>query len=153
MRINMLPIRKLLLSKQGQSLVEVALVIPALLILFLGIAELGFYLYTHVQIANATREGARRGSLCRLNNYCLGTALPDAVTEAVKVEAQALKIVPGTNTQVTVQPSSLSGPPATGSPITVTVVYDYTSPFVSNFVPMFPAQIPIRHTVVMHFDK
>jgi hypothetical protein len=40
-----------------------------------------------------------------------------------------------------------------GTPITVTVTYTHTPPFVSNFVPMFPADLPIQHRVVMRFDK
>jgi len=52
-----------------------------------------------------------------------------------------------------VQPASLPAIPAVGDPITVTVTYTHSSPFISNFVPMFPAQIPVRHTLVMHFDK
>ena len=148
MKIYLLPERKSSLkNERGQSLVEVALIIPALLILFLGIAELGFYLYTHVQVANATREGARYGSLCRLNNQC-GTALPAAVKAAVLAEANL-----PTSTTVDVQPNPAPLVPPAGTSITVTVVYTFTSPFVSNFVPMFPAQLPIQHIVVMHFDK
>jgi hypothetical protein len=59
----------------------------------------------------------------------------------------------GGNTAVVVQPSSLSSVPAVGDPITVTVTYNYSPPFVSNYVPMFPTQIPVEHTLVMRFDK
>ncbi len=65
----------------GQSLVEAALVLPILLILFLGIAEVGFFLFAQVQVTNATREGARYGSLCRLNRTCAD--LTGAVKSAV----------------------------------------------------------------------
>ncbi len=143
-------------NERGQSLVEVALVIPALLILFLGIAEVGFYLFAHVQVANATREGARYGSLCRLNDNCDGGAsyanLTEVVESAVLAEAQALKMN-SSNTIVDVQPSGLLSVPAASTPITVTVTYTYSSPFISNFVPMFPAKLPIQHMVIMHFDK
>jgi hypothetical protein len=47
----------------GQSLVEVALAMPLLILLFGGIVSFGFFLYAHVQVANATREAARAGSL------------------------------------------------------------------------------------------
>jgi Flp pilus assembly protein TadG len=139
---------------RGQSLVEAALVLPILLILFLGIAEVGFFLFAQVQVANATREGARYGSLCRLNHTCAD--LTDAVKSAVFSEAQLLHMSDagsGRNTTVDVQPPSLTTAPLVGVPITVTVVYSYSSPFISNFVPMFPATLPIQHSVVMHFDK
>lgn len=137
------------LPERGQSLVEIALIIPALLILFLGIAELGFYLYAHVQVANAAREGARYGSLCKQNNNCAN--LTTEVESAVFSEAELLAM-DGGNTIIGVQWSGLT-PPKASTPITVTVTYTHTSPFISNFVPMFPTQLPVEHTVVMNFDK
>ena len=141
-------------SEKGQSLVEVALVVPVLIILFLGIAEVGFLLFAHVQVTNAAREGARYGSLCRLNHNCFGAGftLTDIVESAVMSEAQPLKMN-GSNTNVNVQPASMSVVPDMGSPITVTVTYTHTPPFISNFVPMFPSHIPVQHRVIMHFDK
>jgi hypothetical protein len=103
-----------------------------------------------VQVANAAREGARQGSLCRLNGNC--DTLTDVVRATVFGEAQWLEM-DGSNTQVVVQPSSLSSVPAVGDPITVTVTYTHASPFISNFVPMFPAELPVEHKVVMHFDR
>lgn len=146
--------QKRLVKEQGNSLVEVALALPVLLVLFLGIVEVGFILLAHVQVANAAREGARQGSLCRLNDTC--DALTNVVKSTVFSEAQWLEmtdIASGGNTQVIVQPPSLASIPSVGDPITVTVTYNHTSPFVSNFVPMFPAQLPIQHTLVMHFDR
>jgi Flp pilus assembly protein TadG len=137
-------------NERGTSLVEVTLVLPVLLILFLGIVEVGFLLLAHVQVANAAREGARQGSLCRLHGNC--DTLADSVEAAVFGEAQWLEM-DGSNTQVVVQPSSLSLIPSIGDPITVTVTYDHASPFISNFVPMFPAELPVEHQVVMHFDR
>lgn len=49
--------------KRGQSLVELAIALPLLLLVLLGIADFGLLLFAHVQVANATREGARAGSL------------------------------------------------------------------------------------------
>jgi hypothetical protein len=142
-------------NTQGQSLVEIALVLPALIVLFLGIAEVGFYLFSHVQVANAARAGARYGSLCRLNNNCLGGSgladLREVVESAVHAEGRSLRMN-GTNTKVEVQPV-LSALPQVGAPITVTVTYTHSSPFMSHLIPMFPAEIPVQHSVVMDFDK
>jgi Flp pilus assembly protein TadG len=142
--------QKRLVNERGTALIEVTLVLPVLLILFLGIVEVGFLLLAHVQVANAAREGARQGSLCRLNGNC--DTLTDVVRATVFGEAQWLEM-DGGNTQVVVQPSSLSSVPSVGDPITVTVTYDHISPFISNFVPMFPAELPVEHQVVMHFDR
>ena len=141
-------------NHQGQSTVEAALVLPVVLILFLGIVEVGFFLLAHVQVANAAREGARYASLCRLNHNC--DNLTQVVKSSVFAEAQLLRMTDvdaGGNTGVVVEPPILSVVPTVGSPVTVTVTYQYVSPFVSNLVPMFPAQLPIQHTVVMNFDK
>ena len=53
----------------GQSLVEVALVLPILSLLLIGAVEFGFLLYAQVQVANAAREAARAGSLYRSTRY------------------------------------------------------------------------------------
>jgi Flp pilus assembly protein TadG len=135
--------------KQGQSLVEIALILPALLILFLGIAEVGFYLFAHIQVANATRAGARYGTLCKMNDNCADLA--DVVESGVLAEAE--RLLNGTNTTIDVQPDPVPIPLAAGTPITVTVTYDHKPPFISNFVPMFPAQLPIRHQVIMRINN
>jgi Flp pilus assembly protein TadG len=143
-------------NEKAQALVEITLILPVILVLFLGIAEVGFILYAHVQVANATREGARYGSLCRFNGNCLGGSgyadLTEVVESAVFAEAQVLKM-DNSNTIVKVQPPSLSSPPPAGTPLTVTVTYSHSLPFVSNFVPMFPAEISLQHHSVMNFDK
>lgn len=141
--------------QHGQSLVEIALTLPILVILFFGIAEVGFYLFSHVQVANATRAGARYGSLCRLNNNCLGGSgladLTEVVELAVYTEGEALHMS-AANTQVEVQPV-LSALPQVGTPITVTVIYTHSSFLISELIPMFPDEIPVQHSVVMDFDK
>jgi Flp pilus assembly protein TadG len=138
------------IQESGQSLVEIALVVPILLVLFLGIAEVGFFLFSHVQVANATRAGARAGSLCRLYKNC--ATLTTEVQSAVYTEASSLKMS-GSNTKVVTLPTNPGTTPAVGTPITVTVTYTHTSPFISQFVPMFPKQLPIQHQVVMRFDR
>ncbi len=46
-------------SASGQGLVEFALVIPVILLLFLGIFDLGRAIFAFNTVANAAREGAR----------------------------------------------------------------------------------------------
>jgi hypothetical protein len=63
--------RRVLTCKQvsGQSLTEVALVLPLLVLLLMGLVEFGFLLYAHNQVANAAREAARAASLYRSTRY------------------------------------------------------------------------------------
>ena len=49
-------------KQRGQGLVELALALPALLIIFLGLIELGFLLRAHLVVVNANREAARFAS-------------------------------------------------------------------------------------------
>lgn len=48
--------------ENGQSLVEIALLMPVLLVLLLGAVDLGRAFYAYVAITNAAREGARYGA-------------------------------------------------------------------------------------------
>jgi Flp pilus assembly protein TadG len=147
---------KKLRTEKGQSLVEISLILPILILLFLGVAEVGLITFAHVQVSNAARAGARYGTLCRLNDNCDGGSsysnLSGVVTGAVFSESQVIKLI-GVNTVVNVQPASLSIVPQVGLPLTVTVTYSHTPPILSELIPMVPSEIPIKHTVVMHFDK
>lgn len=49
-------------SSRGQSLVEMALIVPVLLLIVLGTLEFGFVFDHHLTLEYATREGARTGS-------------------------------------------------------------------------------------------
>lgn len=49
--------------EEGQSLVEFALVLPILLILLLTIVEFGQIFFSYLVIQNASRDGARYGSV------------------------------------------------------------------------------------------
>jgi len=48
-------------GSRGNNLVEFALVLPVLLMLLMGILDLGRAFYVYSAISNAAREGARRG--------------------------------------------------------------------------------------------
>ena len=50
-------------SERGQSLVEFALVLMPLFVILLAIIQFGFIFNAYVTITNATREGARNGTV------------------------------------------------------------------------------------------
>jgi Flp pilus assembly protein TadG len=54
--------RKALLSQLGQTLVEVALTLPLLLLLLRGVIEMGRYAYISILVGNAARAGAAYGA-------------------------------------------------------------------------------------------
>ncbi len=49
-------------TRRGQSLVEFALVLPLLMLLLLGMLEVGYAFYDYMVMANANREGIRLAS-------------------------------------------------------------------------------------------
>lgn len=50
-------------KEKGQGLVELAIILPLLLIILLGIIDFGRVFYAYVTVTNASREGARYGAL------------------------------------------------------------------------------------------
>lgn len=50
------------MNERGVTLLETAIVIPLLLMLAIGLAEVGFLLIDQMAVANAAREGARVGA-------------------------------------------------------------------------------------------
>jgi Flp pilus assembly protein TadG len=58
-------------KQKGQSLVEFALVVPVLLILFMGMCDFGWVLHQQIQMDNATRLGGRRGAVGETNTVII----------------------------------------------------------------------------------
>lgn len=53
----------------AQSLTELAMLMPLLALLLIGLIEVGFLLHAHVQVSTAAREGARAASLYASTRY------------------------------------------------------------------------------------
>ena len=51
--------------QEGQALVELALVLPLFLLLLLGIVQMGSVFRDYIALTDATRVGARQGSIAR----------------------------------------------------------------------------------------
>lgn len=49
-------------SQSGQSLVELALVLPIFILVILGVAEVGRMAYASIEVANAARAGVQYGA-------------------------------------------------------------------------------------------
>lgn len=102
-------------SERGQAVVELALVLPALLLVVLGIIQFGVA-YNHDEtITNATRAGARVAAVSRTASDPVG-----ATIQAVKNAAPNLT---QTQINVTVTPAPPWQP---GISVTVTATYPYS---------------------------
>jgi len=53
--------KKIMKEKRGQALVELALVLPLIILLVMGTMEFGRILHSYLVLTNAAREGARAG--------------------------------------------------------------------------------------------
>jgi len=118
---------KLAKDNKGTSMVEMAIVLPLLLLLVFGVIEFGIVLYDKAVITNASREGARYGIV----------QAPTRATEAdirgvVNSYASTHLITFGAATAVTSVPDA----PCTGfgNNLTVNVTYHYDFLVVPAFI-------------------
>ena len=149
-------------EQEGQALVETTFMILAVLLLLMGIIEFGFLFYAYVRVSNATREGARAGSLWLMYraftgppDYYYNPILCDTVSEAVLSEVSAIQYITITLEGVDVGCPDDSLTPQAGEPITVTATYDYPLPVVSALPiirDVMPSPFPVSRTAVMRFQ-
>jgi Flp pilus assembly protein TadG len=89
-------------TREGQAMLEMALVVLLLLILTFGVADMGLYMYKYVQAANCTREAARRAAVRDANPanvpYCLDASLHPTLTYADPGKAAGTQVTATVNT-------------------------------------------------------
>src|SRR5689334_11227415 len=92
-------------SESGQGLLEVALVTPLLLLLLLGVVDLGRYAYEAILVGNAARAGAGYGAQ---NPYTAGdpTGICDAASDDFQGSAVACSGNTSTGTNGTLSVTS-----------------------------------------------
>lgn len=121
--------RARLQSESGAELIEVALTLPLLMLVLLGIIEFGFVFQQYEVITNAAREGARVAVLpsystddakTRINNYLDASGLKSS-SATVNVAAQTAVAI-GTNCMV---------------PMQATVSYPHPVPFIGGIIKYF----------------
>lgn len=107
-------------APKGQSLVELALTLPVLVLILVGVLDLGRLYMGYVALTNAAREGAR---------YAI-----DHPTDTTGIQNQAVAEINGTGLpHLTASNISVSsGGTDSGNPITVTVSYPF--PLVTPFL-------------------
>lgn len=131
----------------GNALVEFALVLPLLLLVFAGIVDFGFLFQRHEVLTNAVREGARVAVLP--GPYGEGAAV-SRVTQYI-----ADGLGPAEDLTVTV-----TYPPASGTPpyrtvrVNATLVYSYLilGPVVSLVGGEWGTSIPLNASATMRTE-
>ena len=135
--------------KRGQAVLETALITVVMLLLFAGAVDVGRMFYHYIAVTNAAREGARTAS--RLPCDPALAASRNAVRNAIVASAIAEAGATGTPilaANVTITPDPVAtGCAAAGTPIRVTVAFDYTNIF-SNLLGSAGVRLTNQATMV-----
>ena len=114
--------------KNGQSLVELALTLPILLLLFLGLIELAFVLRAYLILVNANREAARFASR--------GTFTDEQIANQAVVsfagQLPAATSGPDMNTGIAITRFSIPADPSEPGTIRMPVYYSGTVPSIRS---------------------
>jgi Flp pilus assembly protein TadG len=102
---------------RGQSIVEFALVAPLFLIMLFGVIEIGRLVWTHHELTNGTREGARLAMV-------RGSESSAPLTSTTPIRDRILETTVGLSSgSLNVSATGLGGEP--GTTVTVTTTYSY----------------------------
>ena len=112
-----------ILAKNGQSLVETALILPVILLVLTGIIDFGLLFNNYLIIANASREGARIAAVGATDTE-IGSRISN-VTSTLESGNLTTSVYPAEALR------------KNGEEVIVTVGYDYDllTPLISAIVP------------------
>lgn len=121
----MIEVYRHLKSRKGQSMVELALILPVIVLILFGVLEFGRIFYSYIVITHAAREGARAGAVGKTDAEIIARVRDSApLPEA------------DTNLHITrLEPNETARTP--GVPFTIEVAYD-----VELVTPLFDSLLP-----------
>jgi Flp pilus assembly protein TadG len=137
---------RLLRGSRGQSVAEVAVALPFLVLLFCGLLDLGRAYYADITVTDAARDGARMLITSSSSGTGPGSAAGCTAVQVAVVDLASSPTCPTSGTspaagQVLVAISCPDGTTCTGpsgdKPVTVDVYYGFqlVTPVVSSLVP------------------
>lgn len=134
-------------AEKGAAMVELALVLPILLVLVFGIIEFGLLLYNQQVITNASREGSRFGivmdvprkSTDQISAVVAAYCANHLVTFADSQPAPAIAVDNSAGTSF-------------GDDLRVTVTYPYEFLVLPNFVASLTGTKTLRAETVMKYE-
>lgn len=129
--------RRFLKDQRGQALVELALVLPVLLVLFMGTVEFGRIYHSYLVITNASREGARVAVLSGAD-----TAISDRV-------GQVTGSLDSARLQTTVTPAPANRKSGTLATVEVRYQVNLIFPLFDIFI---PDPLPIKSRTTMRIE-
>jgi hypothetical protein len=146
---------------RGQAVIEMALTLPLLLLILMGIFDFGFQFQRYEVVTNAAREGARVGVLPeygpddakqRAADYLLAGGISGPVSLTCPPSSGNRKCVDAVIETTTITGSS---PPKTVQQIRVTVGFDHEYTFVGPIMGLFSSSlgtVPLRAVSVMRVE-
>lgn len=127
--------------EDGAAAVEFAILLPLLMLILFGIIEFGLVLYNQEVITNASREGARFGIV-------IG---PRPTTGQIQGVVTNYLTNAGLNSgNASINVAGAQG--ASGSDLTVAVVYPYTFLVLPNFAAGLSNNLNLNATTVMKLE-
>ena len=97
-------------KSKGQAIVEMAFILPILLLILMGIIEFGRIFNTYLLLTNASREGARVASVGGMDS------------DVINSIGNVTPTLNQTSLKITIDP--LEGARSRGLPVTVTTTYN-----------------------------
>ena len=117
-------IRQLAKTQRGQTLVELALVLPIIVLILFGILEFGRIFHSYIVITNAAREGVRLGAVGKPDEEIISRIREVAPLHEADTRLKVTKLEPDQSARTP------------GLPMTIEVTYD-----VELVTPLFRTQI------------
>ncbi|HEY3308133.1 MAG TPA: TadE/TadG family type IV pilus assembly protein [Desulfuromonadaceae bacterium] len=111
-------------NKKGAALVEMAIILPLLLLIVVGIFEFGRAMLIRNTLNNAAREGARRAAVS---------------PPPVNIDAFVRSAIPFNQTGLVITPNPSSPTPGSGAPVTVTIMLPFHT--VTGLIPVLDGMI------------
>lgn len=126
-------LRRLRGENRGTAMVELALVITMLMMLFSGVFEFGRFYYSRLTLQHAVREAARFAVTGNVLNDAQGNPMTRVASIQQVIQQKAYNLSVNVN-DITIVPADGGGP---GDVVTITTVfrYDFVVPPVKQFFP------------------
>jgi len=133
-------------SQRGAAAVEMAVLLPVLVLIIFGTVEFGTYLYNQQVLTNASREGARAGIVQQTPRVTEA-----AIGQIVNNYASGRLVTFGNGGT---SPSTAVASTGTGfgSDLTVTATYQYSFLVVGNLIPGFANSRTMRAATTMKYE-
>jgi Flp pilus assembly protein TadG len=139
-------------SNKGAAMVELAIILPMVLIVLFGIIEFGLIMYDKAVITNGSREGARAGIVFRANANT-GNYQPYTVTDIQGVVNTYLdngnRLIPPAAPSITVPDGICTG---TAFSLRVRVAYNYNFFVLPNLVTSITGPINLVGETIMRCE-